>query len=87
VRFNQSDIEVVSRIDKPVDAQIVQQLMQFDDFRSAYSGNGLTLEPFNSFPPTVRILRQFVAACHELEAQIRELMLPNPDDQLAARVA
>jgi transaldolase len=81
VRFNQSNIEVVSRIDNPVDPDIIQSLLSnFDDFRKAYTENGLLPEEFDTFPPTVRTLRQFISACYELNGQIRELMLPNPDD-------
>ena len=50
-----------------------------EDFRRAYNEGGLTSAEFDSFPPTVRTLRQFIAACHDLDGQIREFMLPNPD--------
>jgi transaldolase len=83
VRFNQSDIAVVSRIENPVKPEIVEALLAFDDFRKAYTENGLSLEEFNTFPPTVRTLRQFISACYELNGQVRELMLPNPDLKLA----
>jgi len=79
VRFNESDIEVVRRIDNPVDPQILSDLMRFDDFRRAYSEDGISPEQFDSFPPTRRTLRQFITACHDLDGQIRELMIPNPD--------
>ena len=49
------------------------------DFRRAFMEGGLSREEFDMFPPTRRTLRQFIAACHDLDGQIRELMLPNPD--------
>jgi transaldolase len=80
VRFNQSDIEVVSRIDKPVAAEIVEDLgRKFGDFRRAYSENGISIAEFDSFGPTRRTLRQFIGACHDLDGVVREIMLPNPD--------
>jgi transaldolase len=80
VRFNASDVEVVSRIEKPVAPAIVNELLaKFPDFRRAYSEDGLTPEMFDFFPPTRRTLRQFTAACHDLESLIRDFMLPNPD--------
>ncbi len=80
VRYNSSDIEVVSRIDKPVDPKIVHDLLKaFDEFRRAYNEDGLTLEEFNIFGATRRTLRQFIGACHELDAIVRDFMLPNPD--------
>ena len=54
--------------------------MRFEDFRRAYAEDGLSLEEFNTFGPTRRTLRQFVAACNDLNSQIREFMIPNPDD-------
>ncbi|MGB6718709.1 MAG: transaldolase family protein [Candidatus Acidiferrales bacterium] len=82
VRFNSSDVEVVSRIDKPVDPKIVNELLlKFPDFERAYAEDGLSINEFDSFAPTRRTLRQFSAACHELSAMIRDLMLPNPDQK------
>jgi transaldolase len=78
-RFNAGDIEVRPRIDDPVDPRVVEQLLEhFADFRCAYSEDGLTKEEFDSFAPTVRTLRQFIAACTDLDALVRDVMLPNP---------
>ena len=80
VRFNASDIEVQPRIDNPVDPKVVKELLaKFADFRRAYSPDGLTVEDFDDFPPTRRTLRQFIAACSDLDALVRDFMLPNPD--------
>jgi transaldolase len=80
VRFNASDVEVRPRIDKAVDPQIVEELSRkFADFRRAYSESGLSIEEFDSFAPTRRTLRQFITACHDLDALVRDFMLPNPD--------
>jgi transaldolase len=80
VRLNQSDVEVVPRIDKPVAAEIVEELgRKFADFRRAYSENGIAIGEFDAFGPTRRTLRQFIGACHDLDGVVREIMLPNPD--------
>jgi transaldolase len=80
LRFNASGIDVVTRIDQPVNAAVVSELlMKFDDFRRAYSERGLTIDEFDAFPPTVRTLRQFINACHDLDNLVRDFMLPNPD--------
>jgi transaldolase len=80
VRFNASDIEVRRRIDNPVDRKIVEELSKkFGDFRRAYTEGGLSVEEFDSFPPSRRTLRQFIAACHDLDALVRDFMIPNPD--------
>ncbi len=80
VRFNSSDIEVRSRIDEPVQPKIVEELSaKFADFRRASTEGGLSIEEFDSFGPTRRTLRQFIAACHELDGIVRDVLLPNPD--------
>jgi transaldolase len=79
-RFNASDIEVRSRIANPVDPAVVSQLLEhFPDFRRAYSEDGLSVEEFDHFGPTLRTLRQFIGACGDLVALVRDVMVPNPD--------
>jgi transaldolase len=78
-RFNASDIEVRRRIDDPVDPRVVGALLEhFPDFNRAYNEGGLKVEEFDSFAPTVRTLRQFIAACADLDALVRDVMLPEP---------
>jgi transaldolase len=79
-RLNASGIEVKSRIADPVDPKLVGELVsKFPDFRRAYSEDGLTIEEFDGFGPTRRTLRQFIGACAELDALVRDVMVPNPD--------
>jgi transaldolase len=79
-RFNSSGVTVENRISKPVDPKIVDDLVKkFPDFVRAYTDGGIALDDFDTFGPTARTLRQFIEACHELEGQIREFMIPNPD--------
>jgi transaldolase len=80
VRFNASDVEVRPRIDEPVDMRVVSELnRKFVDFRRAYEEGGLSVENFDSYGPTRRTLRQFIAACHDLDAIVRDFLVPNPD--------
>jgi transaldolase len=79
-RFIASDIAVKSRIDDPVERAILDDLYaRFADFRHAFDEDGLAIDDFDSFPPTRRTLRQFVAACADLGQLVRDVMLPNPD--------
>jgi transaldolase len=79
-RYNASDITVANRIDTPVDPKIVNELLKkFPDFARAYQEDGLSIPEFDTFGPTLRTLRQFAEACHELERQVREVLTPNPD--------
>lgn len=83
LRFNASDVLVENRIGTPVDPRIVDELLRkFPDFGQAYNEGGLRIDEFDSFGPTRRTLRQFIEACHEMCAQIRDVMLPNPDKLL-----
>lgn len=80
LRFNASDVEVRPRIDVPVSPAIVDTLLRkFSDFRRSYNEDGLAPTDFDSFGPTRRTLRQFIAACHDLDSIVRDFLLPNPD--------
>jgi transaldolase len=82
-RLNASGIEPRPRIDNPVDPNVVGQLLShFPDFRRAYSEGGLAVEEFDGFGPTRRTLRQFIGGCSDLDALVRDVMLPNPDQAL-----
>jgi transaldolase len=77
IRFNASDIDVVPRIDRPVDPRIVESLNRhFVDFRRASTEDGLSVSEFDSFGPTRKTLRQFIAATAELDALVRDFHTP-----------
>jgi transaldolase len=79
LRLNASGIEPVPRIDDPVPPEIVAELLEkFPDFRQAYDQDGLAAEAFESFGATRRTLRQFLAACADLELLVRDTLLPSP---------
>ncbi len=80
VQFNNSDIPVIDRFKNPVPEEILQELLKrFSDFRRAYEPDGLAVEEFDHFGPTVRTLRTFISSYHELVGLIRDFMLPDPD--------
>lgn len=80
LKINASDIPVVERMQNPVDPQIVEALYtKLPDFRRAYDPDGMTPAEFDGYGATVRTLRAFIAAVHDLMGVIREFMLPNPD--------
>ena len=63
-----------------VDPQIIQTLYdEIPDFRRAYDEDGMTMEDFDDYGATIRTLRGFIASAHDLTAEVREFMLPNPD--------
>jgi transaldolase len=80
VRFNNSGIDPVERIDVPVDPSLIDDLLaRIPDFRRAYEPDGLTPAEFVSFGATARTLRSFVASYHDLVGVVRDIVLPNPD--------
>jgi transaldolase len=80
VRFNGSGIDPVQRIDVPVDPAIVDELLRrVPDFGRAYEPDGLAVGEFEAFGPTARTLRSFIAGYHDLQAVVRDIVLPNPD--------
>jgi transaldolase len=79
-RFNASRVQVRERMDDPVDPVFIDELTAaFPDFERAYEPGGLTIDDFDSFPPTVRTLRAFIASYHDLLAAVTDAQLPNPD--------
>src|SRR4029077_3266506 len=77
--FNESDIEVVPRMDQPVPDEVVSELYRhLPDFRRAFDSDGMTVDEFDSYGATVRTLRGFIASYQELVATVRDFMLPNP---------
>lgn len=79
VKFNASDVAVVSRIDNPVDERIVAALSgKFEEFTRALAEDGLSVPQFDSYGSTVRTMRQFISACTDLSALIRDFMMPEP---------
>jgi transaldolase len=80
VRFNRSGTEPIERIHVPVAADIIDELLgRIPDFGRAYEPDGLTVDEFDSFGPTVRTLRIFITGYHDLQAAVRDIVLPNPE--------
>jgi transaldolase len=79
-RFNASAVEVRPRIDEPVDPSTVDELERaFPDFVRAYEPEGLAIDEFDAFGPSVRTLRAFIGSYHDLLHQVSDALLPNPD--------
>jgi transaldolase len=76
-RINENNIPAVSRIDVPVDPDILESLYsKVPEFRKAYDEDGLAVEDFENFGATRRTLRQFLDADAELDALVRDVILP-----------
>mgnify|MGYP003347363438 CR=1 FL=1 len=81
VKLNNSGIKPdLNSIDKPVDPQILQTLIDnFEEFRKAYYEDALPVSEFSSYGATVRTLRGFLQSTHDMEVLVRDILSPNPD--------
>lgn len=80
LKVNASDVEVRERMSTPVHPKIIEEMYEkIPDFRRAYNEDGMTVDEFDHYGATVRTLRGFISSVHDLMAEIREFMLPNPD--------
>ena len=76
--INDSDYTAISRIDEPVRQEYLDELNRLEEFRRAYDENGMTVEEFEDFGPTRKTLRQFLAADADLDALVRDILVPAP---------
>ncbi len=65
-RFNASSVEVRSRIADPVVEAHLVGLRALPDFVRAYEPDGLSVDDFDTWGPTVKTLRAFIGSYHEL---------------------
>jgi transaldolase len=85
VRFNNSGIDPSPRIELPVDPAIVSELLaRLPDFRRAYEPDGLAPAEFDGYGATIRTLRSFISAYHDLTGAIRDVVLPDPARQVSS---
>jgi len=70
-----------ARIDAPVEYESSKTVEKIPGFQRAYAEDGLRVEEFD-FCSTRRTLRQFISACHDLDAIVRTFMLPEPGSGL-----
>jgi transaldolase len=85
VRFNESGLAPASRIDVPVDRELLDELRtRYADFERAYEPDGLAISQFDAFPCTRRTLRTFTTAYHDLVGAVRDVLVPDPDVRAGA---
>lgn len=78
-QINDNALDLPSRIDVPVDPDIVAELeAKLPEFRRAYEPDGMAIEEFADFGATRRTLRQFLDADAQLSSLVRDILVPNP---------
>ena len=76
--INDSDYKVEERMDIPVHEDIMKTLLSIPEFVRAYEPDGMTPEEFDTFGATVRTLRGFLQADADLDALVRDVIMPAP---------
>jgi len=75
-KFNASDIEVINRINDPVDWEITDKLSNnFNDFNRAFNENGMTIEEFEFFGASKHTMDTFLDGYDEFIQIIRSRMI------------
>jgi len=75
-KFNASDIEVINRINDPVDSEIIEKLSNnFNDFNRAFNENGMTIEEFEFFGASKHTMDTFLDGYDEFIQIIRSRMI------------
>ena len=76
--INASGYRVEPRIDEPVAPRIMETLLSIPEFVRAYEPDGMTPEEFDTYGATVRTLRGFLQADADLDALVRDVIMPQP---------
>ena len=76
--INKSDYKPTNRMDVPVDDAIMKTLLGIPEFVRAYEPDGMTPAEFDTFGATVNTLRGFLQADADLDALVRDVIMPKP---------
>ncbi|KQQ26689.1 transaldolase family protein [Frondihabitans sp. Leaf304] len=77
VDINAAALPAENRIDVPVDPEIIQILRdKVPEFSRSYDEDGMTPDEFDRFGATVTTLRQFLDADAQLDALVRDILVP-----------
>ncbi|WP_345801284.1 transaldolase family protein [Microbacterium sp. AZCO] len=75
-RINENGIPADNRIDEPVPAAVLDELLNLSEFHRAYEVHGLTPAEFGDFGASRNTLRQFLDADAQLDALVRDVLIP-----------
>lgn len=78
--INASGLEAASRVREPVDPGVMTELLDLSpEFRLAYEPDGLGIDDLEQYGAFRRTLRQFLLAYQDLQAEVRDAIVPDPD--------
>ena len=76
--INDSGYKMEERMDIPVRDDIMDTLLSIPEFVRAYEPDGMTPDEFDTFGATVKTLRGFLQADADLDALVRDVVIPAP---------
>jgi len=76
--INQKKERRLPRIAEPVAPRIMKTLLSIPEFVRDYEPDGMTPEEFDTYGATVRTLRGFLQADADLDALVRDVIMPQP---------
>ena len=76
--INQKKERQLPPIAEPVAPRIMKTLLSIPEFVRAYEPDGMTPEEFDTYGATVRTLRGFLQADADLDALVRDVIMPQP---------
>ena len=76
--INDSGYQMEERMDIPVREDIMTTLLSIPEFVRAYEPDGMTPQEFDTFGATVKTLRGFLQADADLDALVRDVIMPAP---------
>jgi transaldolase len=83
--LNASGLPVTPRIDDQVDPSLIAELLERSpEFRLAYEPDGLGPEDLERYGASRRTMRQFLGAFADLQVEVRDAILPDPDRKAPA---
>jgi transaldolase len=83
--LNASGLPVEARLEVPVETAVINELLdRSPEFRLAYEPDGLALAELETYGASRRTMRQFLAAFADLQAEVRDAIVPDPDRAPAA---
>lgn len=78
LKIEANKLSAEPRIDEAVPAAVLDELLALDEFRRAYEPDGLSVAEFEQFGATRVTLRQFLDADAQLDALVRDILVPAP---------
>ena len=81
MRINKAGLKPnLNSINEPIAPRILDPLLEnLPEFRKMYDADGLKVEEFTNLGATLRTLRGFLQSVNDLEAFVRDVVVPNPD--------